>query len=69
MTAPSADAKAEKGWLESLKLFDVASLGFQKAVKSLQKTEGSIAVDGAQIGASFNGPEDPLSHSTFVPVS
>jgi hypothetical protein len=60
--APRADTKTEQGRIEAFKLFDIASIGLQKAAEGIQKLQGRIAVYRAEVGAGLGGPDDSLSH-------
>lgn len=53
--APVPDPNTKQRWIEAFELFDVAPVGSQKTVGSLQEAQSSIAVDGTQVGVGDAG--------------
>jgi len=60
--APCANAEAEQGWIKSFELLDVAGLGLEETIEGFEEPEGLVAIDGANIDAGFEGPENAFSH-------
>ena len=46
--------------VKSLQSFHIAFLGGDKAGQAMQEIEGSVAVDGANVGTGLIGPGDLL---------
>jgi hypothetical protein len=58
-----AEPEAKLGRLDSLQPFHIALFGGDKAGKAMQEIDGSVTVDGANVGPGLIGPGDLLSHS------
>lgn len=63
-----ADPEAKLRRLDSLQSFHVALFGGDKAGQTMQKIEGSLAVDGANVGFGLIGPGDLFRHFFLAAV-
>jgi hypothetical protein len=60
--APCSNPEPEKRRIKPFELFDAAGLGLEKTIQGLEKPDGGVAVDRANIGAGLKGPQNAFSY-------